>query len=145
MFKEFKDFAMKGNVVDMAVGIIIGAAFSTIVNSLVNEVLMPPIGLILGKVDFANLFVVFKEGATAGPYGSLAAAKAAGAVTVGYGVFINAIISFLIVALALFFVIKGVNRMRKPGEIVTKDCPYCFETINIKSTRCAHCTTELIV
>ena len=138
MFKEFKEFAMKGNVLDMAVGIIIGAAFGTIIKSLVDDVLMPPIGLLLGNVDFSNLFLTIKEGKVAAPYASLAAAKAAGAVTVNIGVFINTIISFLIVAFSVFLVIKNVNRFRKalpPPDPTTKDCPFCFSVIPIKATR----------
>ena len=146
MFKEFKEFAMKGNVIDMAVGIIIGAAFGTIIKSLVDDVLMPPIGLLLGNVDFANLFLVIKEGKVASPYASLAAAKAAGAVTVNVGIFINTIISFLIVAFSVFLVIKNVNRFKKeppPPDPTTKDCPLCFTAIPVKATRCPHCTSEL--
>lgn len=148
MLKEFKEFAMKGNVIDMAVGIIIGAAFGTIIKSLVDDVLMPPIGLLLGNVDFSNLFLVIKEGKVAGPYASLAAAKAAGAVSVNIGVFINTIISFLIVAFSVFLVIKNVNRFKKappPPDPTTKDCPFCCTAIPIKATRCPHCTTELKV
>lgn len=146
MFKEFKEFAMKGNVLDMAVGIIIGAAFGTIIKSLVDDVLMPPIGLLLGNVDFSNLFLTIKEGKVAAPYASLAAAKAAGAVTVNIGVFINTIISFLIVAFSVFLVIKNVNRFRKtppPPDPTTKDCPFCFSVIPIKATRCPNCTSEI--
>jgi large conductance mechanosensitive channel len=146
MFKEFKEFAMKGNVIDMAVGIIIGAAFGTIIKSLVDDVLMPPIGLLLGNVDFANLFMVIKEGKVASPYASLAAAKAAGAVTVNVGLFINTIISFLIVAFSVFLVIKNVNRVKKEApaaDPTTKDCPLCFTAIPVKATRCPHCTSEL--
>ena len=146
MFKEFKEFAMKGNVIDMAVGIIIGAAFGTIIKSLVDDVLMPPIGLLLGNVDFANLFLTIKEGKVASPYASLAAAKAAGAVTVNIGLFINTIISFLIVAFSVFLVIKNVNRFKKeppPPDPTTKDCPLCFTAIPVKATRCPHCTSEL--
>lgn len=113
MFKEFKEFAMRGNVLDLAVGIIIGAAFGAIVNSLVADVLMPPLGLAIGNVDFANLFAVLKEGATPGPYASVAAAKAAGAVTINYGLFLNAIIQFVIQAFAIFMVVKAMNRMKK--------------------------------
>ena len=116
MFKEFKEFAMRGNVVDMAVGIIIGAAFGTIVKSLVADIIMPPIGLLLGNVDFTNLFVVLKEGATMGPYANLAAAQEAGAVTLNYGVFINTIISFLIVAFAIFILIRNLNKLKKKEE-----------------------------
>ena len=150
MMKEFKDFAVKGNVVDMAVGIIIGAAFGTIVKSLVADVIMPPIGLLLGNVDFSQLFIVLKEGATAvGPYLTLADAQAAGAVTLNYGTFINTIISFLIVAFAIFILIKNVNRMKReepaapPAAPTTKECPHCFSTINIKAVRCPNCTSTV--
>ncbi len=150
MFKEFKEFAMRGNVVDMAVGIVIGAAFGTIVKSFVDDVLMPPIGLLLGNVDFANLFIVLKEGTkAAGPYASLAAAKAAGSVTLNWGAFINTIISFIIIAFAVFLVIKGINRMKRekealPAEPTTKECPFCFTTIPIQASRCPHCTSQLM-
>ena len=145
MFKEFKEFAMRGNVLDMAVGIIIGAAFGTIVTSLVNDVIMPPIGLVVGNVDFSNLFAVLKEGKTAGPYSSLASAKAAGAVTLNVGVFINTVINFLIVAFAIFLLIRSINKLKRQEEAAptTKDCPYCLTSIPIKATRCAHCTSEL--
>jgi large conductance mechanosensitive channel len=149
MLKEFKEFAMRGNVLDMAVGIIIGAAFGSIVNSLVADVIMPPIGLLLGNIDFSNLFIVLKDGAkAAGPYASLAAAKAAGAVSINYGFFINTVISFLIVAFAIFLLIRGVNQLRRqeaapPAVPTTKECPHCLSTIPIKATRCAHCTSEL--
>ena len=148
MLKEFKEFALKGNVVDLAVGIIIGGAFGVIVKSLVDDVLMPPVGMLLGGVDFANLFLVLKSGATAaGPYASLAEAKAAGAVTINYGVFLNAIVSFLIVAFAVFLLIRGINRMRRRGEAApppsTKECPYCVSAIPIKATRCPQCTSQL--
>jgi len=148
MFKEFKEFAMRGNVVDMAVGIIIGGAFGTIVKSLVADVLMPPLGLLLGGVDFSNFFVVLKQGATAGPYAALAEAQAAGAVTINYGVFINTVISFIIVAFAIFLLIRGINRMRReeeapPAEPTTKDCPFCMSSIPIKASRCPNCTSEL--
>ena len=153
MWKEFKEFIMRGNVVDMAVGIIIGAAFGAIVTSLVSDVIMPPIGLALGNVDFGNLFTVLKEGAPAGPYASLADARAAGAVTINYGIFIMAIITFLIIAIVIFFMIRYVNRMRRGQEApeeeaplpepTTKDCPYCFSAININATRCPNCTSQL--
>ena len=149
MLKEFKEFAMRGNVVDMAVGIIIGAAFGTIVNSLVADVIMPPIGLLLGNIDFTNLFVVLKEGGKAvGPYASLAEAKAAGATSINYGVFINTIIAFLIVAFAVFLVIRNINRLKRqekgiPAAPTTKECAYCFSIIPIKATRCPHCTSDL--
>jgi len=147
MLKEFKAFAMRGNVVDMAVGIIIGAAFGAIIKSLVDDVIMPPIGMLLGNVDFSNLYVVLKDGvAAAAPYASLADAKKAGAVTVNYGIFINSIISFLIVAFAVFLLIKNINRLQKeeaPAAPDTKECPFCASTIALKATRCPHCTSEL--
>ena len=135
MFKEFKEFAMRGNVVDMAVGIVIGAAFGTIVKSFVDDVLMPPIGLLLGNVDFSNIFFTLKEGS-----------KAAGAVTINLGNFINTIISFLIIAFAVFLVIKGMNSMQRqeaPPPPDTKECPFCSSTIPIKASRCPQCTSQL--
>jgi len=148
MLKEFKTFALRGNVIDMAVGIIIGAAFGTIVKSLVDDVIMPPIGLLLGGVDFANLFILLRSGTPATPYASLADAKAAGAVTMNYGVFINAVIGFLIVAFVIFLLIRSINRMTREQEApaaapTTKECPYCLSVIPIKAARCAHCTSEL--
>lgn len=148
MLKEFKDFAMRGNVVDMAVGIIIGVAFGAIIKSLVSDVLMPPIGLLLGNVDFSNMFVVLKQGATAGPYASLDLAKEAGAVVMSYGVFINTIINFIIVAFAIFMVIRNLNKLKKqeeekPAAPTTKECPHCLSTISIKATRCAFCTSDV--
>jgi len=148
MLKDFKEFAMRGNVVDMAVGIVIGAAFGTIVKSLVADIIMPPIGLLLGNVDFSNLFIILKEGATAGPFASLADAQKAGAVTINYGMFINTIISFVIVAFALFLLIRTMNKLKRqeespPEEPTTKECPHCLSTISIKATRCAFCTSEL--
>ena len=149
MFEEFKKFAMRGNVVDMAVGIIIGGAFGTIVKSLVSDVIMPPVGLLLGGVDFADWFIVLKEGANAAaPYATVAAAKEAGAVTLNAGLFINSMISFLIVAFAVFLLIKGMNSLQKeeeeaPAEPTEKDCPHCFTAIPIKATRCPHCTSEI--
>jgi large conductance mechanosensitive channel len=148
MLKEFREFAMRGNVVDMAVGIIIGGAFGTIVKSLVADVLMPPIGLLLGGVNVTDFFVVLKQGATAGPYAVLADAKAAGAVTLDYGLFINAVISFLIVAFAVFLLIKSINKMKReevvvPAEPTTKDCPKCFSAIPLKATRCPNCTSDI--
>jgi large conductance mechanosensitive channel len=148
MFKEFKEFAMRGNVVDMAVGIIIGAAFGAIVQSLVADILMPPIGWVLGNVDFSDLFLVLKEGAAAAPYASLAEAQAAGAVTINYGLFFNRIISFLIVAFAVFMLVRGMNRLQRsapPAVPDTKACPHCFTTIPIQARRCPHCTSELDV
>ena len=148
MLKEFKEFAMRGNVVDMAVGIIIGGAFGTIVKSLVADVIMPPIGLLLGGVDFTDLFLILKEGAQAGPYATLVAAQEAGAVTISYGIFINSIISFLIVAFAVFLLIRSINNMKKeeeaaPAEATTKECGFCLSEIAIKATRCPNCTSEL--
>ena len=148
MIKEFREFAVKGNVVDMAVGIIIGAAFGTIVKSLVDDVIMPPIGLLLGNVDFSNLFVVIREGATAGPYASIATAHASGAVTLNYGMFINTVISFLIVAFAVFLLVKNINKLKReevpaPAVPTTKECPHCFSTISIKAVRCPNCTSTL--
>lgn len=146
MFKEFKEFAMRGNVLDMAIGIIIGAAFGPIVNSLVNDIIMPPIGLLLGKVDFSNIFLVLKEGKVAGPYASLAAAKVAGAVSINLGLFINTVVNFLIVAFAVFILVKNINRLRKKEEAeapVKKDCPFCLSSISIKATRCPFCTSEI--
>jgi large conductance mechanosensitive channel len=149
MFKEFKEFAMRGNVVDMAVGIVIGAAFGTIVKSFVEDVLMPPIGLLLGNVDFSSLFITLKEGAKgAGPYASLSTAKAAGAVTLNLGIFINTIISFMIIAFAVFLVIKGINRLNlekevPPAEPTLKECPFCLINIPVQASRCPHCTSQL--
>lgn len=149
MLKEFKEFAIKGNVLDMAVGIIIGAAFGTIVKSLVDDVLMPPIGILLGNVDFSAFFIILKEGTGLPPYNTLVEAKNAGAVTLNYGTFINNIISFLIVAFSVFLVIKGMNKLRREKEAApapeptTKDCPHCFSKIPIKATRCPACTSEL--
>lgn len=148
MLKEFKEFAMKGNVIDMAVGIIIGAAFGTIVNSLVQDVIMPPIGLLLGNVDFSNIFVVLKEGKVAGPYASVATAKSAGAVTINFGVFVNTIISFIIIAFCVFFLVRTINKLRRQEEApppvpTIKECIYCFSKIPIQATRCPLCTSEL--
>lgn len=148
MLREFKEFIARGNVMDMAVGIVIGAAFCAIVNSFVKDVIMPPIGLLLGKIDFANLHVVLKEGTTPGPYPTLAAAQAAGATTLNYGLFINAVISFLIIGLAVFIMVKGVNQLKRPKPApaavpTTKSCPYCCTEIPIKATRCPHCTSQL--
>jgi large conductance mechanosensitive channel len=148
MLKEFKEFALRGNVVDMAVGIVIGAAFGTIVKSLVADVIMPPVGLMLGGVDFSNMFLVLKAGEVAGPYASLADAQEVGAVTLNYGIFINSIISFLIVAFAIFLVIRSMNRMKREEEVApaaptVKDCTFCMMSIPIKAVRCPHCTADL--
>jgi large conductance mechanosensitive channel len=146
MFKEFKEFAMRGNVVDMAVGIIIGAAFGLIVKSLVDDVIMPPIGLLLGNLDFSNIFFVLKEGSKSpGPYATVAAAKQAGAVTLNIGMFISTVINFLIVAVAIYFVVRTMNHLKKdaPADPTTKECPFCHSTINLQASRCPHCTSEL--
>lgn len=147
MFKDFKEFAMRGSVVDMAVGIIIGVAFGAVIKSLVADVLMPPIGLLLGNVDFTNLFITLKAGKVAGPYASLAAAQAAGAVTLNLGVFINTVVSFVIVAYAVFLVVRGINRLRREQEAAaapdTRECPYCLSAIPLRATRCPHCTSAL--
>ncbi len=145
---EFKEFALKGNVVDLAVGVIIGGAFGSIVNSLVSDVIMPPIGLALGSVDFKDLFMVLKEGAkAAGPYATLAAAKEAGAVTLNYGAFINTVVSLLIVGFSIFMVIKAANRLRAPAPAPapppSKECPFCLSSVAVKATRCPNCTSEL--
>ena len=150
MLKDFKAFIMKGNVVDMSVGIIIGVAFGAIVGSLVKDVIMPPVGLALGKIDFSNLAIILKQGATPGPYASLAAAQAAGAVTLNYGLFINTIINFLIIALVVFFfIVRPIARMQAPKRVAapaaptTKECPFCYTNIPIKATRCPNCTSLL--
>lgn len=149
MLKDFKAFIMRGNVVDMAVGIIIGVAFGAIITSLVKDVIMPPIGLGLGKIDFSNLTVVLKQGATPGPYASLAAAQTAGAVTINYGLFLNTIVSFLVIAaVVFFFIVRPIARMQAPkvaapAAPTTKDCPYCATAIPVKASRCPNCTSEL--
>jgi large conductance mechanosensitive channel len=150
MLKEFREFALRGNVIDMAVGIIIGASFGTIIKSLVDDILMPPVGLLMGGVDFSNLYLTLKSGTPAGPYTSLADAQAAGTVTVNFGLFINAIISFLIVALAMFLLIRAINRLQAGKDQVqadespaNKDCPYCFKAIPAQASRCPHCTSQL--
>jgi large conductance mechanosensitive channel len=154
MLKDFKAFIMRGNVVDMAVGIIIGAAFGPIVSSLVKDVVMPPIGLALGKIDFSNLAFVIKQGTTPGPYATLAAAQTAGAVTINYGLFINTIINFLIIAAVVFFFIvrpiakmnarqKAAQPVAPPPAPATKECPFCFTNIPVKAVRCPNCTSQL--
>lgn len=148
MLQEFKKFAIRGNVVDMAVGIIVGAAFGTIVKSLVSDVIMPPIGLLLGGADFSDLFLIIKKGSEAGPFLTLAEAQKAGAVTINYGIFINTVISFLIIAFAVFLLVKGVNSLKRreeapAAEPITKECPFCLSTIPIKATRCRFCTSDL--
>jgi large conductance mechanosensitive channel len=144
MLREFKEFAMRGSVVDMAVGVIIGAAFGKIITSFTNDVLMPPIGLLLGKVDFSSLYLNL----SGTPYPSLSEAKKAGAATINYGIFINSVLDFVIVAFVLFLLIRQINRLlaptpTPPGEPTQKECPYCLSTIPIKATRCAHCTSAL--
>ena len=142
MLKEFKDFAMRGNVVDMAIGVIIGGAFGKIVSSLVSDLLMPPLGLMMGKVDFSSLFINL----SGTPQPSLTAAKAAGAPTINYGVFLQATIDFLIIAFVIFLLVKQVNRLKKPepaAALTTKDCPHCLSAIPIKATKCAHCTSNV--
>ncbi len=149
MLKEFKEFAMRGNVVDMAVGIIIGASFGSIVKSLVDDMIMPPIGLLMGNADFSNMYLVLKQGAAAAaPYVSLAEAKKAGAVTLNYGLFVNAVVSFMIVAFAVFLLVRSINKMRQEqpaaaADPSTKSCPRCFSEIAIKATRCPCCTSAL--
>ena len=151
MFNEFKKFILRGNVLDLAVGIIIGAAFTSIVNSLVTDVLTPFIGLITGGIDFSNIFVTLKDGTTPGPYATLAAAQEAGANTVNVGLFLNAVIQFLIVAFVIFLIVRAFNRMtepvrkkpEQPGEPVNKECPYCLSIIPYKATRCPNCTSDL--
>jgi large conductance mechanosensitive channel len=148
MLQEFKKFAMRGNVVDMAVGIIIGGAFGTIVKSLVADVIMPPIGLLLGNVDFSQLFLVLSSGSAPGPFATLAEAQAAGAVTINYGLFLNSVISFVIVAFAVFLLIKNINKLKRQEvapaeEPTTHACPFCCSTISLKATRCPHCTSEI--
>lgn len=144
MLKEFKEFAMRGNVLDMAIGIVIGAAFGKIITSLVSDVIMPPIGLLLGKLDFSNLYFNL----SGQPYASLAAAKAAGASTINYGLFINTVIDFIIVVFVIFLLIQQVNKLKRQPEVAaavptTKECPYCLSVIPIKAVRCPHCTSEL--
>ncbi len=147
MIKEFKEFILRGNAFDMAIGIVIGAAFGAVVKSLVDDIIMPPIGLLLGGVDFSNLYILLKSGTPAGPYPSLAEAQAAGAVTLNYGLFINTVVTFLIVAFVLFLLVRAVNQMYKkeevPVEPTTKICPYCKSEIPIEATRCPHCTSHL--
>lgn len=143
MLKEFKEFAMKGNVLDMAIGIIIGAAFGKIISSMVSDILMPPIGMLMGKVDFSSLFITL----TGQPFPSLAAAKAAGAPTINYGVFLQTVLDFVIVAFVIFMLVKQVNRFKKPdappSPPTTKPCPYCLSEIPFKATRCSHCASDV--
>lgn len=142
MLREFKEFALRGNLIDLAVGFILGTAFGAIVKSLVEDVIMPPLGLLLGRVDFSNLYINL----SGGNYTSLAQAKQAGAATLNYGVFINTMINFVIVALVMFLLVRAVNRLQKPAPVPvadTKECPYCYSVIPLKATRCPHCTSQL--
>ncbi len=149
MWKEFRDFTTRGNVIDLAIGIMVGGAFAPIAKSLVDDIIMPPIGLVLGRVDFKNFFVLLTEGKTPGPYHTVDAAKAAGAVTVNYGLFINEIITFFIIAFCAFLIVQLVNRLRRknegatPAEPTTRQCPYCLTSIPLKATRCSACTSQL--
>ena len=147
MLKEFREFAVKGNALDMAVGLIIGAAFGAIVTSLVNDVIMPPIGAILGGMDFKDLFVVLKEGTTPAPYASLALAKEAGAVTLNYGAFVNAVVNFLIVSFSIFMMVRSINKFRKPAPAApapaVKKCPFCLTEVPEAAKRCPACTSNL--
>jgi len=142
MIKEFREFAMRGNVLDLAIGVIIGGAFGKIVTSFVNDIIMPPIGLILGNVDFTNLFVNM----SGGKYATLADAQTAGAVTLNYGVFLNTVIDFTIVAFVIFLLVRQINKLQKsaePAPVITKECPFCTSAIAIKATRCPYCTSQL--
>ena len=145
--KEFREFILRGNVIDMSVGIIVGAAFTKLVDSLVKDILMPPIGLLLGKVDFSNIFLTLRDGVSPGPYATLDLAQKAGAVTLNIGLFINGLISLVIVGAAVFMLVKAINRLRRETEPAaapeTKQCPYCFTDIALKATRCPNCTSEL--
>ncbi|MEF8817112.1 MAG: large conductance mechanosensitive channel protein MscL [Salinibacter sp.] len=148
MLEEYKKFALRGNVIDMAVGIIIGAAFGTVVQSLVKDILTPPLGLLTGGVDFANLFVVLREGTPEAPYATLQAAQNAGAVTINVGIFVNALISFLIVSVAVFLMVRYINQLREPDEgppppKSIKKCPHCVSDVPVQATRCPHCTSDL--
>ncbi|KPQ30935.1 MULTISPECIES: large-conductance mechanosensitive channel protein MscL [unclassified Halomonas] len=148
IFKEFREFAVRGNVVDMAVGIIIGGAFTLIVQSLVADVMNPLIGLLVGGIDFSNLFIVLREGVTDGPYATLAEAQAAGAVTLNVGLFVNAVVSFTIVAFVVFLLVRTINRLKReeavaPASPTEQPCPYCLMIVPIKATRCGHCTAML--
>jgi large conductance mechanosensitive channel len=148
MLKGFKEFIARGNVLDMTVGIVVGTAFAAIAKSLAADVIMPPIGLVLGKVDFGNLFLVIREGAKAGPYSTLADAQAAGAVTLNYGVFLNSVVSFLIVAFAVFLIVRSVNKLHRqqaaaPAPVTKRDCPFCKMGISLQAVRCPHCTSNL--
>jgi large conductance mechanosensitive channel len=146
MWKEFKEFALRGNVLDMAVGIIIGAAFATVVKSLVDDVIMPPLGLLLGGVEFQDLYLLLQQGDPAGPYPTLEAAREAGAVAIAYGALVNNVVTFLLVAFAVFMLVKTFNRLRRGEEAdpTTRECPECLSTIPLAARRCAHCTSTLV-
>jgi large conductance mechanosensitive channel len=144
--KEFREFILRGSVIDMSVGIIVGAAFTKLVDSFVNDILMPPIGMLLGRVDFSNLFLTLKDGSSPGPYHTLELAQKAGAVTVNLGLFINVLISLVIVGAAVFMLVKALNRMRRPAPEAApsrKSCPFCFTDIPIQATRCPNCTSAI--
>ena len=148
MISEFKEFISRGNVVDLAVGVVIGAAFGSIVKSLVDDIIMPPIGLLIGKVNFADLFITLKAGTTPGPYATVAAAKAAGAVTMNVGQFINSVVSFVLIAFSVFLLVKVVNRLYQKKDAAapapaTRDCPFCATAIPLAATRCPHCTSQV--
>jgi large conductance mechanosensitive channel len=142
MWKEFREFAMKGNIIDLAIGVIIGAAFGKVVTSFVNDILMPPLGMLIGNVNFSNLFITlgFQH------YGSLAEAKAAGAATINYGLFLNNLLDFLIVSFAVFLMVKQINRLKRQENVPvdTKKCPYCISKIPVQATKCGHCTSDLV-
>ena len=152
IIKEFRDFAVKGNVIDLSVAVVLGGAFGAIVNSIVKDIIMPPIGLLLGGVDFSNLYIILKQGDPAGPYASLTNAQEAAAVTLNYGLFLSSLVTFLIIALVMFLLVKSIGRMQKavkkdeailPPAPTTKECPYCYSEISIKASRCPHCTSQL--
>ena len=152
MLTEFRDFAVKGNVIDLAVAVVMGGAFGAIVNSIVKDIIMPPIGLLLGGVDFTNLYLTIKQGDPAGPYAALTNAQEAGAVTINYGVFFSALVTFVIIAFVMFLLVKSIGKMQKamkkdeavlPEDPTTKECPFCCTEISIKATRCPHCTSHL--
>ena len=146
MLKEFRQFIMRGNVIDLAVAVIIGAAFGAIVKALVDHVIMPPIGLLLGGIDFSNLYIMLKQGSPPGPYASLADAQTAGAVTLNYGLFVNAVVTFVIIAFVIFMIIRSLNRIQRPKVApapTTRECPYCKTTISLAATRCPNCTSQL--
>lgn len=150
MLKEFKEFALRGNVIDMAIGIVIGVAFGSIVNSMVADIITPPLGLLLGNVDFSNMFIVLKSGDPVAPYVSTEAAKAAGAITLNIGLFFNKVISFLLIAFPIFLLVRAMNQLKRKEEakvevapITTKECPFCAMTVSLKAKRCPHCTSEL--